>query len=252
MGGGGMNVASLQCQAGANDRDSCLSEAKIDAIGKMASPTSYGFPLNSGVTGFSGWPVLLGADTSSMYGATGKLADSQSGSATLAFVRYFITRDAATDPLTHEPDEFAQTYSAVSERFDTLSTDLNEFRQRGGKLLWLHGSVDYRYPHSASEEYWGRLVKANGEDFLREFVRFYLVPGFGHGSGTFNVSWDSLSVLEEWVENDVAPQRNALVVADGNSATKGRTRPLCDYPAWPRYTGSGDPDAASSFACVDQ
>jgi hypothetical protein len=28
------------------------------------------------------------------------------------------------------------------------------------------------------------------------------------------------------------------------------TRPLCLYPALPRYTGVGDPTQASSFACV--
>jgi feruloyl esterase len=28
-----------------------------------------------------------------------------------------------------------------------------------------------------------------------------------------------------------------------------RTRPLCSFPALPRYRGSGDPDLATSFAC---
>ena len=36
------------------------------------------------------------------------------------------------------------------------------------------------------------------------------------------------------------------IVADANHA---RTRPLCEYPGWPRYR-SGDPDSASSFACT--
>ena len=29
------------------------------------------------------------------------------------------------------------------------------------------------------------------------------------------------------------------------------SRPVCPYPALPRYTGVGDPTKASSFACVD-
>ena len=29
------------------------------------------------------------------------------------------------------------------------------------------------------------------------------------------------------------------------------TRPLCPFPALPRYAGSGDPTDAASFACVD-
>jgi hypothetical protein len=39
-------------------------------------------------------------------------------------------------------------------------------------------------------------------------------------------------------------------VTDRNEATRGRTRPLCEYPAWPKYNGSGDVNAAASFACV--
>ena len=28
------------------------------------------------------------------------------------------------------------------------------------------------------------------------------------------------------------------------------TRPLCQYPSWPKYKGSGDVDQASSFVCA--
>nr|WP_311548340.1 tannase/feruloyl esterase family alpha/beta hydrolase [Paraburkholderia sp. Cpub6] len=31
---------------------------------------------------------------------------------------------------------------------------------------------------------------------------------------------------------------------------RGRTRPLCQYPAWPSYNGAGDVNSASSFTCV--
>jgi Tannase and feruloyl esterase len=31
----------------------------------------------------------------------------------------------------------------------------------------------------------------------------------------------------------------------------GRSRPLCDYPKWLRYNGSGDVNQASSFTCVN-
>jgi hypothetical protein len=30
----------------------------------------------------------------------------------------------------------------------------------------------------------------------------------------------------------------------------GRTRPLCEWPAWPKYGGVGDVKRASSFTCV--
>ena len=32
----------------------------------------------------------------------------------------------------------------------------------------------------------------------------------------------------------------------------GRTRPLCDYPKWARYNGTGDVNLAASFTCVER
>jgi hypothetical protein len=36
----------------------------------------------------------------------------------------------------------------------------------------------------------------------------------------------------------------------GNASNLCRTRPLCLYPSWPKYHGSGDVDNAGSFACA--
>ena len=41
-----------------------------------------------------------------------------------------------------------------------------------------------------------------------------------------------------------------LIATDVTAATAGRTRPLCRYPEWPRYNGSGSASAAASFSCV--
>jgi feruloyl esterase len=41
-----------------------------------------------------------------------------------------------------------------------------------------------------------------------------------------------------------------LIGTDRAQGTAGRTRPLCVYPAWPKYNGSGDPKSAASFTCA--
>jgi feruloyl esterase len=41
------------------------------------------------------------------------------------------------------------------------------------------------------------------------------------------------------------------VVSDvASDKTVVRQRPLCEYPTYPRYRGTGDANAAASFACV--
>jgi feruloyl esterase len=57
-----------------------------------------------------------------------------------------------------------------------------------------------------------------------------------------------LTPLQNWVENGQAPQ--GLTAMDGNP-NANRTRPLCEYPAWPKFTGaSGTENSAASFSCV--
>ncbi|MNY04990.1 Tannase and feruloyl esterase [compost metagenome] len=77
-----------------------------------------------------------------------------------------------------------------------------------------------------------------------------MIPGYAHGSGTFNSSWDSLPVLEKWVEGGTPPPVDTVKIMDANTATKGRTRPLCDFPKWPQYKGAGDADVAVNYECV--
>jgi feruloyl esterase len=66
----------------------------------------------------------------------------------------------------------------------------------------------------------------------------------GGGPATLD-QFDLLTLLTEWVVADKPPES---VVATG-SDFPGRSRPLCPYPEHAQYTGSGDPEKASSFAC---
>ena len=51
------------------------------------------------------------------------------------------------------------------------------------------------------------------------------MPGFGHDYGeVFNVHADMLQILDNWVENGVAPKE--IIAEDQNEATYGRTQIL--------------------------
>ncbi|MET8783493.1 tannase/feruloyl esterase family alpha/beta hydrolase [Streptomyces sp. NPDC049097] len=79
------------------------------------------------------------------------------------------------------------------------------------------------------------------------FMRYYVVPGANHanfGTPAFAAGSDSLSALERWVERG-RPPTNPIV----DDTAHNRTRPLCEYPDWPKYR-AGDPDSASSFVCT--
>ena len=74
-----------------------------------------------------------------------------------------------------------------------------------------------------------------------------MVPGMGHcGGGAATLDkFDLLQAVVDWVEKDQAPQQ---VVATGK-AFPGRSRPLCAYPSYAHYKGSGDSEDAANYSC---
>ena len=61
---------------------------------------------------------------------------------------------------------------------------------------------------------------------------------------------DLLKALSTWVENGTPPSRQNLVLTkQDKSGEPVMTRPMCKFPAWPRYKVTGDVNAASSFEC---
>ena len=100
----------------------------------------------------------------------------------------------------------------------------------------------------ATADYYTRLVAQFGQAKVDSFARYYQIAGLGHAvSSQFNATWDSLAALEAWVDQGTAL---AGQVTTDTVGVPGRTRPLCDYPKWPKYKGSGSVDDAASFTCV--
>lgn len=115
--------------------------------------------------------------------------------------------------------------------------------------MLVHGTADMIISSRGSESYVLGLQASLGASSVDSFLRFYLVPGYGHAVGTsFTVAWDHLSAIENWVEKGIDPA-NKQVMMD-LAGVPGRTRPLCMYPTWAKYNGSGDLNSAASFTCA--
>ena len=167
-------------------------------------------------------------------------------------VRYAITRDPKFNSLNFDPENPGPWASRMSELSTLLdvSPDISRFVARGGKLLLAHGTADVLVSTRSTEYYYQRLQAQFGPAGVDGFARYYEVPGYGHAVSTlFNATWDSLTALEQWTEHGVAPRNQVTTDTVG---VPGRKRPLCDYPLWPKYKGSGDVNAAESFVCANQ
>ena len=63
-------------------------------------------------------------------------------------------------------------------------------------------------------------------------------------------SFDGLGAIVDWVEKGAAPARIEASARPGAAYFAGRTRPLCPYPAYARYSGTGSLDDGVNFVCA--
>jgi feruloyl esterase len=159
-----------------------------------------------------------------------------------------ITRDVNADPLAFDPARWATRITEISEIWDANSVDLSQFMSKGGKVILTVGSIDHTITPYNTVNYYERLVTRFGQAVADSFIRFYRIPGFAHGNGLFNAKFDALGALDAWVDGGRAP--GTMEAVDINPENHLRRRPMCVYPAWPRYKGNGDVNAASSFSCA--
>lgn len=254
-------LASLRCSGGADLGDGCLSDAQIDTVRVVEAPMELrSFTLANGVVRNGGYNFLEGSQIANGDRHFGTRAipstpPAKDVDASLYFTgdqwaRYFMARDAAFNPLDFDPvnpGSYQARIQAVSALTDAADPDLGAFFARGGKLILVHGLADEVISTNGTVAYFQRLRDTAGAGVVAASVRFYTVPGMGHGSGVFKPSWDSLGALEAWAEHGTPPA--GPIVVDTASATAGRSRPLCEYPGWPKYSGSGAVNSAASYSC---
>jgi feruloyl esterase len=258
-------LASMRCSGGADTGDTCLSDAQIATVQAIESPLNFTtYALANGVTRAGGYNLLEGAlvagpSTTRDLG-TRKIPANPATSADAnmyvtgdQWVKYFVTRIDALDTLTFDPlnpGAYASRVTDVSMLTDATNPNLAPFFAHGGRLILLHGLADEVISNNSTIDYYRQLVATLGQGAVDQSVRFYTVPGMGHGTGVFIPNWDSLAALEGWVEGGLAPATGVAV--DAVAGTYGRTRPLCPFPSWPKYRGSGSMDAAVNYSCVTE
>jgi len=245
----------LQCPG--EKADSCLSAPQVAALRRaFAGPVNssgrrlyVGQPWDPGISapgwrqwklGTSGTATPNAANTTLMGGALANefLTPPDPG---FQIARFDFDRDPAR-------------MAAFSAVYDTAGdATLAAFSARGGKLLMFHGVADGIFSALESIDYYERLTRNNGgAQNTRAWARLFLVPGMNHcQGGPATDSYDGVAAIVEWVEQGRAPERIPAAAPPTNRYFPNRTRPLCAFPAYARYSGSGDVERAESFACTE-
>ena len=266
------SLAALTC-SGAKTA-SCLSAAQVNAWKiVMAGPkTSAGVQIYNGNPWDPGIGGMNGATVNQNFRSwwLGSYASSSNNAikVTLSAPLHAMVHTTPPVPLTVDQNfawelafnrddlmTFASrttsyyTTSAIQNAL-TTSTDLNRFKQNGGKLIQYIGQADPAVSPNETIAWWNKL-NSDQAGTAASFARLFLVPGMNHGSGgPATDRFDMLTALEDWVERGVAPDSViASASTPGFFEVASRTRPLCPYPNWAHYNGSGDINVASNFTC---
>jgi len=252
------DLKTLACPA-SQSHAGCLTAGELQTLEIFGSEQRTASPLDHGVQTIPGFNVTSGADLTGAMGALRHpfhppiyFLNSFYYVIGDGVLRFFLTGDKHFDALTFDTTtggKYAAELLPQSVASDASDADLTPFAKHGGKMLILHGTVDTTIPTGSTTEFYGMLQQKMGQAALDNFLRFYLIPGYGHSRGVFDAGFDGLGVLDRWVETGQAPEN--LTVVDNNVTQHGRSRPLCMYPAWPKYV-SGDINLSASFVCAKQ
>jgi feruloyl esterase len=254
--------AVLQCRGG--DSAACLTAAQVGAVKKV-----YSGPVNP----LTNKPVYAGMYPGNEMGWASNTVINRtttSGVSSNTFWSYALFKNPGWQFRTFD---FARDLERADKELApiTNATDPNlaEFRRLGHKLIYYHGMADPLIPAQNGVNYYEAVVASQkGLDRTQEFFRAFLVPGLYHCSGgpgpiAFGTSGqapesqrdadhDLMRALQRWVENGTAPRQVIATKYVDNEPAKGVAlqRPLCPYPQYAQYKGSGDMNDAANFSCV--
>jgi feruloyl esterase len=224
--------AVLQCKG--EKTAACLAPAQVAAVKKaFAGPDDA-----SGRQVYPGYPYDTGIAASGTGVIPGVLNAAPS------------PVDPPIPPTTQDVDAEARAAATdISALGYTYGwTNLSTFAGHGGKLLFYHGVSDPWFSVEDTIGYYRKLAADNGGmQRTAQWSRLFLVPGMGHcrgGKATLD-RFDMLGAVVDWVEHDKVPESVTATGAD----FPGRSRPLCAYPSYARYSGHGDTEDAASFTC---
>jgi Tannase and feruloyl esterase len=133
---------------------------------------------------------------------------------------------------------------------DPTNPDLRPFAKRGGKLLMWEGFADQGTSFLGTLNYYTAVRSFVGQAAASRFMSLYLLPGVYHcAGGPFAATFDFLTPLIAWVEDNVSPGTTIVSYRATGSVTSPvtRTRPVFPYPATSVYTGQGNVNDAANY-----
>ncbi|MCL2877154.1 MAG: tannase/feruloyl esterase family alpha/beta hydrolase [Acidobacteria bacterium] len=226
------------------DRPDCLTAPQLETARKIYEGAKYsdGRQIHSGMAPGSELQWTLVSEKEPFY-------------VNVDYFKGMVFQDLDWDWKTFDVDRDTRLgVERAGKHVDNDNPDLRPFKNSNGKLIIYQGWNSIALPSKTIVEYYDNVVKAvGGLKETQDFARLFMLPNSSGCSGVFNPEeFNAFQAIQDWVEKGIAPETITFVMNErGAEGNVTRTRPVCAYPKISRYKGSGDPNDAANFSCVD-
>jgi len=248
-----------------NPEKLALTKDKIEAVKKIFSGPPGIFPGyrvgGDEASNPANWPAWL-TDTGNPANGLQELFGDN-------FFKFIVFPNSGWTPDTFSIAENArQADLRVGAILNSIDPNLRPFKSHGGKLIQYVGWGDTAISPENDINYYDAVAReVGGHEEIREFYRLFMVPGMAHcgggpgpnafgqgvnGPNPADASDDILTALDRWVEGRDAPDKIIATKYVNDDPAQGIAfqRPLCPFPQFAKYRGTGGTTSAASFACV--
>lgn len=195
--------------------------------------------LSSGKTIYSGFGIGSMKQFGPAYASLG-----------VGHMRNIVLNDATWSAATFDVNSYYPTIFNVVEGkygFSASAAGLSQFLNAGKKILVWQGSEDGLLSHMDTIRTWQEVTAAAGTAANNSKV--YIASGVNHCQGGSGAdTFDMLTPMMNWVEKGTAP--SDITASKVSAGVTQFTRPMCEYPKFPKYNGSGNVNDAANFTCV--
>ncbi len=226
------DFSSLLCKG--KESDACITEAQLRTIEEF-----YG-----GVKNSKSERIFAGQSLGNALPAI-----PSTNAAPNAFVwdsvRILGLQNADYDWRSFDLDRDMPRIDAAAGFVDAVDPDLRGFKGHGGKLLLYHGWNDTGIPPENTIHYYESVLKEMGPG-QDDWMRLFMVPGMGHCSGGNGpCNFDTISAIEKWREEGIPPDQIM-----GSNPKSRLMRPICPFPKYSEYSGTGSLTDAANWKCT--
>ncbi len=232
----------IQCK-GSTDDENCLTSAQVETAKKIYAGAKF----------TDGKQIYSGFEPGSELGWGMMAAGPEPLGINAGYFRGIVYQDPGWDFRSFDVDRDAKlAESRTGAAVDNINTNLKSFKNNGGKLIIYQSWNETAVPPRMITEYYKGVEKSmGGPKETADFARLFMVAGNGMCPGFGRTEdFDTLEAVQLWVEEDIAPDIIVASYRDENGAV-AKSRLVCAYPKISKYKGSGDPNEAANFECID-